>query len=103
MTEITAATIFASVTGFVAHIIFYPIIEAWHSRRMRRLARPMIGVLANAPVFLVWLWVFHRHSKDEERRNVYLLCGFAAYCVSFLWNGAGVVLGYLFGDWKEQA
>lgn len=93
MGEITLATIFSTAVGIVAHLIFYPVIEAWNNQRMRRLARPAIGVLCNAPVFLVWLLVFKRHGKDDL-----LIDGFAAYCVSFLWNGAGVALGYLVGD-----
>lgn len=93
MAEITLATLFSTAVGIVAHLIFYPIIEGWHNQRLRRLARPSIGVLCNAPVFMVWLHVFKQHEKNGT-----LLCGFAAYCVSFLWNGAGVALGYLIGD-----
>lgn len=95
MAEITLATIFSTAVGIVAHLVFYPVIEAFNNQRMKRLARPAIGVLCNAPVFVVWLWVFKKNGING------LVGSFAAYCVSFLWNGAGVALGYLIGDIKN--
>ena len=92
MAEITLATIFSTAVGIVAHLVFYPVIEAFNNQRMKRLARPAIGVLCNAPVFVVWLWVFKKNGING------LVGSFAAYCVSFLWNGAGVALGYIIGD-----
>lgn len=97
MTEITLGTLLSIITGILGHVVFYPVIEAWNNQRMRRLARPAIGVLLNAVPFLVWLRILKGHDKT----NGHLLCGFAAYCISFLWNGTGVVLGYVIGDWKD--
>ena len=99
MRDIILATLYTVGTGIFGHIIFYPIIEAFHNQRMRRLARPAIGVLLNVPAFLIWMWVFMRRERDGEAP---ILAAFAAYCVSFLWNGAGVALGYLLGDWRES-
>lgn len=82
--------------GTMSHLIAYPLIENWHSHRMRRLARPAIGVIANVPAFIMWMKIYDG-EKDEAAVN-----GFSAYCISFLWNGVGVVLGYLITDWKQS-
>ena len=94
MVEIAFGSVFTLFTGIFGHLFFYPIIESWNNQRMRRLARPAIGVLLNAVPFLVWIKIIRRVRNDG------LIDGFLAYCVSFLWNGAGVALGYLIDDWK---
>lgn len=96
MAEIILSTILSLLTGLFGHFVFYPIIEAWHNRRIKRLARPTIGVLLNTIPFLVWIKVLN------NRINGNLPQAFAAYCVSFLWNGTGVALGYLIDDWQRN-
>jgi len=97
MMEIAFGTLLSLFTGIFGHLAFYDVIEAWNNQRVRRLARPSIGVLLNAVPFLIWI----RILKNHEKQNGALFCGFAAYCISFMWNGAGVALGYLIGDWKD--
>jgi hypothetical protein len=84
-------------TGILGHVVFYPIIEAWHNHRMRKLARPSIGVIINLFPFLLWLKIFCRKERLDDVTPV------AAYLVSFLWVGVGVVAGYLINDWKEAS
>ena len=84
---------FASLfTGVLAHLIFYPIIEGWNNDRMRNLSRSGIGVLCNTFPMIAWLRV------SEESDRVTVTQAVMAYCTSFLWTGAGVMLGYVIGD-----
>lgn len=82
-------------TGFFGHVFFYPVLAKWHSKRTSRLARMSIGVLLNSIPFLAWLRILKGWVHDDVMR------GFLAYCVSFLWNGAGVVLGYIYDDLRK--
>lgn len=92
-----AVTCFISiVTGIVGHVVFFPIIESWSNMRMRRLARPAIGAMTNVVPFMAWLVVL----EDERKKEKAVSTAFIAYCLSFLWHGAGVVLGYLVDDWR---
>lgn len=96
-------TTFSLSIGLIGHLVFYPIIESWHSKRMRRLARPAIGVLMNAPAFMLYVWLIEcrRRLDSESEENcdkMSPLEAFFAYCASFMWDGAGVALGYLIGD-----
>lgn len=92
--QVTLATGISLLTGILGHLIFYPIIESWNNQRIRRLAQPSIGVLLNTIPFLAWLKVLQRENDNC------LVLGYVAYSLSFLWNGAGVALGYVFDDWR---
>ena len=92
MIEILGTVFFSLLTGLFSHITFYPVIEKWANQRMKRLARPTIGVVINAIPFLVWVRLM---QGKELKTNTSI---FAAYCTSFLWMGAGVVVGYLLDD-----
>lgn len=94
MLHITFATFVSLLSGLVGHLIFYPLIEGWHSNRMRKLGRSGIGVLLNALPLLVWRRLLPRGDEEQQ----VLLYDLLAYCMSFLWNGAGVALGYVLTD-----
>ena len=85
--------------GIADHLIFFPVLESWHSLRMRRLGRPTVGVVTNLISFS--LWVCYLRSLISKSKDNILVLGYIAYLVSFFWHGVGVVLGYMIGDWKE--
>ena len=91
--------LFSLATGIASHVIFYPIIENWNNARIRRLSRPAIGVLTNVVPFVIWLTALDNEDTPHHESIVKAL---AAYHLSFVWNGAGVVIGYLIGDWKHE-
>ena len=92
------------VSGIASHLIFFPVIEAWHNRRLRRLARPSIGVITNIAPFIIVVKsmkirdIFdcnYDQTKAEERA---LFLVVSAYMLSFVFNGIGVMLGYIIDD-----
>jgi len=89
MRKLVVAGTVSFVTGLIGHLIFYPIIEAWNNDRIRKLARPGIGVLINIPPFIVWLIVLEDGSEKHENEKA-IIRAVTAYHLSFLWNGAGV-------------
>ncbi len=100
MIEILAGIGASFLTGVLGHIVFYPTIENWSNEKMRRLARPSIGVLLNGLPFLCWITIVLRPKENSLNKREVVLIAFAAYCMSFMWNGAGVAIGYMLDDRK---
>ena len=78
--------------GIAAHMLFFPLVQSWHSDRFRLLARPAIGVAAVAPFFLLWCHVLKGESNHEG----------AAYVTSFAIFGGGVAAGYVIDDLMDN-
>ncbi len=87
-----AVSLFA---GVVSHLIFFPITENWHNNRSRRIARYAIGIVTNWIPCVMWFRLLHDDKDDANRQ---FLMHSAAYLVSFLWTGIGVVVGYVIDD-----
>ena len=73
------------------HFVFYPVIEGFRNRRLQRLARPAVGVLVNTPAFAYAL------SQVVDDTKIVIMATMI-YIYTFVWNGAGVVIGYIVGD-----
>jgi hypothetical protein len=97
MKNLLAAGSVSFVVGVLGHAVFYPVINSWRNDRMRDLSRPAIGVLLNAIPFLAWLRAF-RYGSDCEGEEELAAKALSAYVLSFVWNAAGVVCGYVAGD-----
>lgn len=101
MLKIAMGIVSSVICGVFGHLVFFPVIEAWNNQRMRRLARPAIGVVINTVPFLIWIRILCG-DHDDDCNNHMMLKAFVAYCISFLWDGAGVVAGYLIDDWRSN-
>jgi hypothetical protein len=82
---------FSILTGAVGHFVFYPIIERFNNRRWQRLARPGVGVLMNTAPFSFAIQTIIGSSAVTIMATM-------VYMYTFVWNGAGVVLGYIADD-----
>lgn len=97
MSEIILTTLLSIITGVLSHLTFFPLINKFHNLRVKRLAQPIIGVLCNIPIFILWASLF---KKDKE--NHYIVPYFVSYSLSFMWTGIGVIIGYIIDDLIAQ-
>lgn len=102
MTKVLFSIIASIFTGITGHLIFFPVLERWHNLRVRRLARPAIGVTLNVIPYLVWFDLILRHrGVEDKRRRELLVCAIVGYTTSFYWHSVGVATGYMIDDWRD--
>ena len=94
----------SGVFGLLTHAIFYPLIESWNNERVKNLGRSGIGVAANLIPFAIWYNEALTAVDGEARvgHSRYTFIATLAYMASFVFFGAGAILGYLFDDWRNS-